>query len=235
MKLIHGITYEKVAQNMTDSQIGARCNKSVRNHLFVLNCIMSDVTSSIKKTPVDLNIMDFKQMFDAEELPTVLNTLYDAGVKDDLFYLINEANKSVTFAVKTPTGMTEQKTRTNKIMQGDVLSPLISSNMVDSYIGKMALVTGNTYLYKQKVEIPPSMMQDNTLAISTCGIKTIKINNFNNTQTNLMGLQFGKKKCVKMHVGKKYVQMEKLIFGEIKELLKMMENIICMMSLLEVK
>ena len=85
---------------MTDSQIGARCNKSVRNHLFVLNCIMSDVTSSIKKTPVDLNIMDFKQMFDAEELPTVLNTLYDAGVKDDLFYLINEANKSVTFAVK---------------------------------------------------------------------------------------------------------------------------------------
>ena len=89
MKIIHGRTYEKVAHNMTDSQIGARCNKSVRNHLLVLNCIMSDVTSSIKKTPVDLNIMDFKQMFDAEELPTVLNTLYDAGVKDDLFYLIN--------------------------------------------------------------------------------------------------------------------------------------------------
>ena len=118
--------------------------------------------------------------------------------------LINEANKTVIFAVKTPTGMTETKTIYNKIMQGDVLSPLMSSNMVDSYIGKLAVTTGNTYIYKNKVEIPPLMMQDDTLTVSTCGIKTLKMNNFINTQTNLMGLQFGKKKCVKMHVGKKY-------------------------------
>ena len=64
MKLIYGRTYDKVSSNMTDSQIGARKNKSVRNHLFVLNTIISDVTSSKKKKPIDLNIMDFKQMFD---------------------------------------------------------------------------------------------------------------------------------------------------------------------------
>ena len=68
----------------------------------------------------------------------------------------------------------------------------------------MALATGNTYMYKNKVNIPPLMMQDDTLAVSTCGIKTLKMNTFINTQTNLMGLQFGKNKCVKMHVGKKY-------------------------------
>ena len=113
MKLIYGRTYDKVVCNMTDSQIGARRNKSVRNHLFVLNCIISDVMSSNKKTPVDFSIMDFKQMFDTEELSTVLNTFYEAGVKDDMFYLINETNKTVTFAVKTPTGMTEHKTIQN--------------------------------------------------------------------------------------------------------------------------
>ena len=59
-------------------------------------------------------------------------------------------------------------------------------------------------MYKQKVEIPPLMMQDDTLAVSTCEVKTLKMNNFINTQTNLMGLQFGKKKCVELHVGKKY-------------------------------
>ena len=74
---------------MTDAQIGARRNKSVRNHLFVLNCIISDVMSSNKKQPIDLSIMDFKQMFDAEELPVVLNALFEAGVKDDMFSLIN--------------------------------------------------------------------------------------------------------------------------------------------------
>ena len=45
---------------MTDSQIGARKNKSVRNHIFILNSIFSDVLSSGGKTPIDLNIMDFR-------------------------------------------------------------------------------------------------------------------------------------------------------------------------------
>ena len=53
----------------------------------------------------------------------------------------------------------------------------MSSNMVDQNIGKEALRTKNTYMYKKKVEIPPLMMQDDTLSVSECGIKTLKINN----------------------------------------------------------
>jgi hypothetical protein len=65
MKMIYGRTYETVDQNMSDAQIGARKRKSVRNHLFVLNSIVSDVMSNKKKEAIDLNILDFKQMFDA--------------------------------------------------------------------------------------------------------------------------------------------------------------------------
>ena len=43
MKMLHERTYTKVAQSMTNSQIGALKRKSVRNFLFVLNAIMSDV------------------------------------------------------------------------------------------------------------------------------------------------------------------------------------------------
>ena len=202
MKLIHERTYSKVSSSMTDAQIGARKHKSVRNHLFVLNSIISDVMSTKKKNPIDLNIMDFKQMFDAEELPTVLNSFYEAGVQNDLFAIIYEANKSVMFAVKTPTGLTEYRTIKNKVMQGDVLSPLMSSNMVDKNIGKVAISARNVYMYKNKVEIPPLMMQDDTLAISVCGFRTTKTNTLINTRTNIMGLQFGRDKCVKMHIGK---------------------------------
>ena len=159
MKLIYGRTYEKVDVIMTDSQIGARKKKSVRIHLFVVNSIISDVMSSVKKKPIDLNVMDFKQTFDAEDITTVMNAFYEAGVQDDLFAIIYEANKSVKFAVKTPTGMTDTRTIKNKVMQGDVLSPLMSSNMVDQNIGKTALSTRNTYMYKKKVEIPPLMMK----------------------------------------------------------------------------
>ena len=133
---------------MTDAQIGARRNKSVRNHNFILNSIISDVMASKNKDPVDISIMDFKQMFDGEELPVVLNAFYESGVTYDLFALANEANTDVTFAVKTPAGVTETRSIQNKIMQGDVLSPLLSSNMVDRNLSHMAITTGNTYMYK---------------------------------------------------------------------------------------
>ena len=90
MKLILDRTYEIVSSSMTDAHIGARKKMSVRNHIFILNSILSDVLSSKKKNSIDLNILDFKQMFDCEELKSVLNSFYDAGVIDDMFCLINE-------------------------------------------------------------------------------------------------------------------------------------------------
>ena len=203
MKLLHERTYPKVNESMTDAQIGARRNKSVRNHLFVLNSIISDVMSNSKKEPIDLHIMDYTQMFDAEDLETALNAYYEAGVDDDLFALIYEANESNTFSVKTPNGLTEERKIKNKIMQGDVLSPLMSSNMVDVNICKKALVTGNVYKYKNKVIIPPLAMQDDTLGISYCGLKSKQMNDFLNEETNKMQLQYGSEKCVKMHISKK--------------------------------
>ena len=202
MKLIHHRIYEKVNESMTDSQIGARKNKGVRNHLFILNSIISDVMSSKKKSPIDLNIMDFKQMFDSEELEICMNSLYDANIKDDMFALIFEANKTINFAVKTPNGITKSETIENKVLQGDVLSPMISSNMVDKNIGKQAIDSENIYLYKNKVAIPPLTMQDDTLGISKCGFQARKMNNFLNTRSNIMSLQFGRDKCEKMHIGK---------------------------------
>ena len=89
MKILHERVYETVASSMTDSQIGAQKEKSVRNHLFVLNSVISDVLSSVKKNPIDLNVMDYRQMFDCEELQICLNALYEAGVKYDIFALIN--------------------------------------------------------------------------------------------------------------------------------------------------
>ena len=141
MKLIYSRTYEKVNASMTDSQIGARKNKSVRNHLFILNSIISDVMGSVKKEPIDLNVMDFRQMFDAEELSVCLNAMYEANIKDDMLALIYEANKTTIFTVKTPNGLTQPATIVNKVLQGDVLAPLISSNMVDKNIGVPALST----------------------------------------------------------------------------------------------
>ena len=68
MKMLHERTYQKVASSMTVSQIGAQKLKSVRNHLFVLNSIISDVLGLAKKPPIDISVMDYRQMLDSESL-----------------------------------------------------------------------------------------------------------------------------------------------------------------------
>ena len=204
MKLVHERTYKVIEENMSEAQIGARKKKSIRNHLFVIKSIINDVMSSNKKETIDLNIMDFKQMFDTEELPIVLNAFYEGGVQNDMLGIIHAANETNTFAVKTPSGLTEERTIKNRIMQGDVLGPLVSSQLVDRNVAQVAISAGNVYMYKKKVAIPPLIMMDDTITVNTCGNESRKISNLINTQTNIMKLQFGADKCVKLHVGKKY-------------------------------
>ena len=46
MKLIYNDKYEIVDQNMSDSNVGARKRKNIRNHVFILNGIINE---AIKK------------------------------------------------------------------------------------------------------------------------------------------------------------------------------------------
>ena len=64
-------------------------------------------------------------MFDAEQMSVCLNALYEANVTDDMLALIYEANRTTIFAVKTPNGITRSAQIVNKVLQGDVLAPLI--------------------------------------------------------------------------------------------------------------
>ena len=106
MKLIYNEKYETIDSSMSDSNVGARRNKNIRNHIFVINGIINDVLSSNKKTPVDIQIMDYKQCFDSMWLEETMNDLFEAGVTDDNLAILYEANKEVNVAVKTPVGIT---------------------------------------------------------------------------------------------------------------------------------
>ena len=86
-------------------------------------------------------VLDYKQMFDSECLFECMNDLFEAGVNDDKFALLYEANRENLVAVQTPNGLSKRETFTEIVMQGDVLAPLISSLQVDT-IGKECLEEG---------------------------------------------------------------------------------------------
>ena len=106
MKLIYNEKYEVIDRNMSDSNVGARRNKNIRNHIFVINGIINDVLSSKKKKPIDIQIMDYKQCFDSMWLEETMNDLFEAGVTDDNLAILYEANKEINVAVNTPNGLT---------------------------------------------------------------------------------------------------------------------------------
>ena len=120
-----------------------------------------------------------------------MNDLYSAGLQDDKFALLYNANSNVKVAVKTPVGKTVRGTIRNAITQGDVFGPLLCSNQVDT-IGKECLEEHKyTYMYKDEVEFSPLGMVDDLLCVSECGYKTSMMNSYIKFKTDSIKLQFG--------------------------------------------
>ena len=202
MKLIYHDEYEGIDSSMSDSQVGARKAKNIRNHIWIVNGVICDVLSKKMKKPIDIHIYDYRQCFDSLWLEESLNDFYEGGMKNNKLALLYNINRNVNVVIKTPAGKTEKGTIRNVITQGDIFGPLLCSKTVDCF-GKECLEDQKyTYLYKGEVEIPPLSMVDDLLCISECGYKTTMLNTFLKVKTNCKKLQFGENKCKKLHVGK---------------------------------
>ena len=62
--LIYKDKYNLIGSNMSGSQVGGRKGMNVRNHIWMLNGIISDVLSTKKKNPIDIQVFDYKHCFD---------------------------------------------------------------------------------------------------------------------------------------------------------------------------
>ena len=163
MKLIYADNYEDIDNSMSDSQVGGRKAKNVRNHIWVVNGIICDILSSKKKNPIDIQIFDFKQCFDSLWLEECMNDIHNGGLKNDKFALLFNMNTHAKVVVKTPLGKTEQANIYNAIIQGDVFAPLMCSKLVDTF-GKDCLEeTKYLFKYKGLVDIPPLGMVDDLI------------------------------------------------------------------------
>ena len=66
MNMVYKDKYPIIDQAMSDSNIGARKQKNIRNHIFVVNSVLHDVLQKKSNNPIDLMVLDYKQMFDSE-------------------------------------------------------------------------------------------------------------------------------------------------------------------------
>ena len=105
---------------MSSSNIGARKNRNIPDHLFVVNAILNDVKKT--KENIDVEIFDVKKCFDKMWSSETANDLFEAEVKDDKFILVANSNQLCQIAVKTPWGSVTPRVEFKNIeMQGGVL------------------------------------------------------------------------------------------------------------------
>ena len=201
MKMIYQDKYQTIDENMSDSNVGARKKKNIRNHLFILNGIINDALNSKDKC-IDLIIVDYKQCFDSMWLDECMNDLFKAGVQDDHLALLYKANSINQVSVKTPFGNNETKCVEKVVLQGEVFGPLECSVTVDTFGKECLEKEKHLYVYKNEVGIPPLAMIDDLVCPAVCGVDSVLVNAYINAKTNVKKLQFGVKKCHQLHIGK---------------------------------
>ena len=204
-KLVYNDFYDIIDSKMSCSNIGARKNRNIRDHLFVINSIFNDIIHNKNNSQgVDIGIYDIAKCFDKMWYAETANDLFQAGVKNDKFILVANSNKECQVAIKTPWGSLTDRVTLNEIeMQGTVLSKIKCSVQVDLLGQDCIRENKGIYKYKGCTSIPPLSMVDDVITVSNCGMDSIKVNGIVQSKVECKQLQLGLSKCFQMHVGKK--------------------------------
>ena len=129
-KLVYNDYYDIMDSNMSDSNVGGRKKRNIRDNLFIVYGI---INYSLKNgLDVDMNLYDIAKCFDAMWHQETMNDLWDVGVQDDRFSLISQMNKKCQIAIKTPVGISDRFCMEEIEMQGTVMGPIKCSVQMDT-------------------------------------------------------------------------------------------------------
>ena len=191
----------KTVLQMSDSQVGARNDYSIRNHLFIIYSCLNSANNN-ESPPIDLHMYDLTKCFDGLWLEECCNNLYEAGVINDKLALVYEGNKVNRVAIKTPGGLTDRKIVERIVTQGGVTGPVCCAVQTDK-MGKDAMNNNEyLYMYKGKIGIPTLAMVDDIAKISVCGTPSVMDNAYINARIEQSKQLFNGGKCHAMHAGR---------------------------------
>ena len=200
-KLIYNDEYKKIVDSLTDSNVGARKQRNIRDNIFVMNAIINSMSRE-KEESLDCQVFDIEKCFDSLWLNEVINCLYEAGVRNDKLPLLFLENSNAQVAFKSNDVLSRRVNIRNIIMQGSVWGSICCVVLMDK-LGKLAYSNPDLlFHYKGVVGTPPLQMVDDILAIQKCSSKSLKVNTAINTFVELEKMTLSKKKSHNVHIGK---------------------------------
>jgi hypothetical protein len=197
-KLIYNDEYPIIDENISDSNVGARKGRNIRDNIFVINAILNEVRRR-KLKGIDIQILDVKKCFDKLWAKECINDIFDNGLQNDKLSLLYKTNINAKVAIKTPAGITRRIVISDVIMQGTVWGSLLCTSTMDN-LGKIAYSMPDD-LYKYKgVPIPPLGMVDDIICVSKLD-KTLIMNKTINSFIEHKKLELSDDKCSRIHIG----------------------------------
>ena len=116
-RLIYNDEYTTIDANLSDSNVGARKGRNIRDNIFVMNAIINSVLKGNAEA-IDVQVYDVEKCFDTLWLQECINDLYEAGLNNDKLPLLFLENQNAKVAVKTVQGISRRENSNNIVMQG---------------------------------------------------------------------------------------------------------------------
>ena len=198
-KLIYNDEYPGIDEHLTDSNVGARKGRNIRDNIFVINAVLNNVAKRSLKD-IDIGIYDAEKCFDELWAQECFNDIVEHGFKNDKLPLLYKANVNAQVAVKTSSGTTRRVTMNEIIMQGTVWRSLFCTVSIDQ-LGKKAYAMPDILYNYNGVQIPPLGMVDDILTVTNVE-NTQCMNQIVTTFIETKKLRLSKKKCFRIHIGK---------------------------------
>ena len=80
-RLIYNDEYANLDSNLTDSNVGGRKMRNIRDNIFVLNAVINSQKNQNNEA-IDIQVYDVEQCFDSLWLKEVIAALYEAGLQN---------------------------------------------------------------------------------------------------------------------------------------------------------
>ena len=200
-KVIYEEVYDDLDENMSDSNVGGRRGRNIRDNLFIIYAIINDVKNGEAK-PICMQTLDIYKCFDEMDFDESHNGLYDVGLQNNLFKLVAKLDDKCTVKVKTPCGSTDSFNLERLVMQGSVFGPLKCSVQIDTLGRDMLRQNNCLYSYKNIVDITALAMVDDVCSVNECHADSVEANATINVKMELKKLRLSKDKCYQIHVDK---------------------------------
>ena len=100
--LIYNSSYETIDSNLSDGNVGCRKKRGCRDNIFVISAVMNSVVNGASP-PIQVQVTDVEKCFDKMWLQSCINSLYEAGLKNDMLNLLYIENKRQVLQLKSTT------------------------------------------------------------------------------------------------------------------------------------